>query len=115
LEVRIGFGNERLKVKVEYPEEGFTIEENELKKEADALIDEFKEIHNVPVAYSFYKNKITDFMGDRNKCYGLINNIILQLITFYSYEDIKIVIFTNEENKWRWEYLKYLNHTFNNS
>ena len=115
LEVRIGFGNERLKVKVEYPEEGFTIEENELKKEADALIEEFKEIHNVPIAYSFYKNKITDFMGDKNKCYGLINNIILQLITFYSYEDIKIVLFTNEENKWRWEYLKYLNHSFNNS
>ena len=114
LEVRLGIGNALLDVKVNYPEEGFTIDEDELRKKSDELVAEFKYINDVPIGYSLYKNKITAFMGIKEKSYGLINNIILQLITFYSYEDIKLVVFTNEENSKNWEYLKYLNHSFTN-
>ena len=35
-------------------------------------------------------------------------------MTFYSYEDIKIAIFTNENNETDFEYLRYLKHTFTN-
>lgn len=114
LEVRIGRGNALLDVQISYPEEGFTIEENELRKKADEIVDEFKYIENVPIGYSLYKNKITAVMGVGHKIYGFINNIILQLITFYSYEDVKLVVFTNQKNKDRWEYIKYLNHNFSN-
>ena len=114
LEVRIGKGNELLDVRVNYPEEGFTIEENELKAQADKMVSDFKYINDVPIGYSLYQDKITAIMGNKIKGYGLVNNIILQLITFYSYEDVKIVVFTNEENKTKWEYIKYLNHSFSN-
>ena len=53
-------------------------------------------------------------MGTRQKTVNFTNNLILQLLTYYSYEDIKIVMFTNEKNKKDWEYLKYLNHNFTN-
>ena len=114
LDIRIGRGNELLDVKINYPEEGFTIDEDELRKKADAMVEEFKYIKNVPIGYSLYKNKITALMGISEKCYGMIENIILQLITFYSYEDIKIVVFTNELNEDKWDYVKYLNHNFSN-
>lgn len=114
LEVRIGRGNELLDAKVNYPEEGFTVDEDELRKQADKLVDEFKYINDVPIGYSLYKNKITGLMGINYKCYGLMNNIILQLITFYSYEDIKLVIFTNNKNEHKWDYIRYLNHSFSN-
>ena len=94
LDVRIGIGNPLLDVKVNYPEEGFTIEENELRHKADALVEQYKYIHNVPLSYSLLKNKITAIMNEKVKAYGLVHNIILQLITFYSYEDIKFVVFT---------------------
>ncbi len=114
LEVRLGTGNEFLDVKVNYPEEGFTVEEDELRKQADKMVEEFKYINNVPIGYSLYKNKITALMGNKIKCQALVNNILLQLMTFYSYEDIKFVLFTDEKSKQNWEYLKYLNHTFTN-
>ena len=115
LEVRVGKGNELLKVRINYPEEGFTIDENELKKETDKMVEEFKYISDVPIGYSLYKSKITAIMGDIRKSYGMANNIILQLITFYSYEDIKIVLLTNNFNKDNWDYIKYLNHNFSNN
>ena len=114
LEVRLGVGDQPLRVGIKFPKDGFTIDEDELKKQAEQLINEYKYIRHVPLGYSLYNYKITAMMGDREPSYGMINNIILQLITFYSYEDIKIVVFTNEQNKGNWEYLKYLNHTFSN-
>ena len=114
LVVRLGVGDDLLDVKVEYPEEGFTIEEDELRKKADAMVEEFKYIKNVPIGYSLYDNPITAIMGDKVKCIYFTNNIILQLITFYSYEDLKLVVFTNEDNASNWDYIKYLNHNFTN-
>jgi S-DNA-T family DNA segregation ATPase FtsK/SpoIIIE len=114
LNVRIGFGNELLDAKIDYPEEGFTIEEDELRKKADEMVAEFKYINNVPVGYSFSENRVTAIMGASYKSHSFINNIILQLLTFYSYEDLKLVVFTNELKEYNWNYVKYLNHNFNN-
>lgn len=114
LVVRLGIGKEKLDVKIEYPDEGFTIEESELKDNADKLVNEFKYIESVPIGYSLYENKTTAVMGERNKAVNFVHNVILQLITFYSYEDIKIAIFTNESNKNNFSYLRYLKHTFTN-
>ena len=114
LNVRIGFGRELLDVKVDYPEEGFTIEEDELRKKADEMVENYKYIENVPMGYSFNENRITAIMGPYVKRHMFTNNILLQFITFYSYEDLKIVIFTDEYSEYNWDYIKYLNHNFNN-
>lgn len=114
LVARIGIGNEKLDVKISYPEEGFTIEESDLRKKADTLVEEFKYIQNVPIGYSFYENKMTAVMGSRTKALPFIHNLLLQFITFYSYEDLKIVVFTNEKREEEFEYIRYLNHSFNN-
>ena len=44
LVVRIGVGDEKLDVKVAYPREGFTIDEDELKTKADNLVKKYKYI-----------------------------------------------------------------------
>ena len=49
LVVRLGIGKEKLDAKIEYPEEGFTIDESELRDNADKLVEEFKYIENVPL------------------------------------------------------------------
>ena len=114
LKVRIGTGKALLDVKIEYPEEGFTIEEDNLRKMADQLVEEFKYIENVPLGYSFYENKITAIMGDVEKRPFFINNMLVQLLSFYTYEDLKLVIFTTKRKENNWNYIKYLNHNFNN-
>ena len=53
-------------------------------------------------------------MGENKKVRNFVHNILLQLITFYSYEDIKLVLFTNQDHEQEWDYLRYLNHSFSN-
>ena len=115
LTVRIGIGNAKLDVDVKYPEEGFTIDEDELRKQADALVEKYKYIQNVPIGYSFQENKVTAIMGDSRKSSTFVNNMLLQLLTFYSYEELKIVVITSEEKEHYWDYIKYLNHNFTNN
>ena len=114
LEVRLGIGRTPLKIEFEYPEEGFTIDEDNLRKMADKLVEEFKYVETVPVSYSFKENRLTAIMGNNSKRPVFMNNIILQLLTFYTYEDLKIVIFTDKNKERNWEFIKYLNHNFNN-
>ena len=115
LMVRFGVGNALLDLEISYPENGFSIDDDDLKKEADKLSTEFKYIENVPIGYSFSVNKLTAIMGvNQEKSVNFMNNILLQLLSFYSYEDLKLIVFTNEDNKGNWEYIKYLNHNFNN-
>ena len=115
LTVRLGMGRFPLDIEIEYSEEDFSIDEDDLRRKADELSLRYKYINNVPVGYSFKDNKITAIMGfDKKKSFVFTHNILLQLLTFYSYEDLKIVIFTNDENKEEWDYVRYLNHNFSN-
>ncbi|MBR1376448.1 MAG: type VII secretion protein EssC [Bacilli bacterium] len=115
LVARLGLGREQLHAEIQYPEEGFTIEENELKKKADDMLLSHQYLDQVPIGYSFNNNILTSIMGDHKNAMNFINSVILQLISFYTYDDLKIVVFTNEINEQHFEYLKYINHTFNNS
>ena len=114
LVVRVGMGNEKLKAQIDYPKDGFKIDEDKLKKQVDDLKEEFKYIENVPIGYSLYENHITAIMGPRNKTIPFTNNIILQLLSFYSYDDLKIVVITNNKNAKNWDYLKYTSHNMTN-
>ena len=111
---RIGIGDEELKVKIKYPEKGFTLEDNELDNKIKNIINKYKYIKDVPFSYSFYKNNITAIMGDYDKTHVFVDNILLQLLTFYSYDDLKIVLFTNYRNESNWDYIKYLRHNMTN-
>ncbi len=102
-------------MELEYPEQDFTIEEDELRKKTDNMVARHKNLDNVPVSYSFYENVITAIMSvDMQKSYDFMNNILVQLLAFYTYEDLKVVVFTNKKNKEKWNYIKYIPHIFNN-
>lgn len=115
LVARLGLGREKLRAQIDYPDEGFTIDESEMKKRADDLINSFKFIESVPVGYSFKYQRLTAIMGNRDITVNFVNNIILQLISFHSHDDLKLVLITNENNMKDFEYIKYLNHNFNNT
>ncbi len=115
LDLRLGIGNTSFKGIVRYPEERFSLEDDNLQQLVLDLGKESKELENVPINISFAKNNISAIIGDGRQKNYFIDGLILQLITFHSYEDLKIVIFTNEKNKSRWDYMKSLPHLWNNS
>ena len=114
LVARLGIGNAPLRAKINFEDSGFSLNDSALKNEATKLIDSYKTIPNVPVGYSFSENIITAIMGENEKCHYFVNNILLQLLTFYSYDEVKLAVFTSEKNKDHWNYIRYLNHNMSN-
>ena len=114
LDVRLGIGTTPFDVKIEYSIDDFTMDEDNLLKQADRLVEEYKKLNNVPQKYSFYLNKVTAIMGVQDKVYYFLNNLLIQLLCYYTYDDLKFIVFTDNNNKYL-EYMKYLNYTFNNS
>lgn len=114
LKIRIGTGSYPVDMTIDYPEEGFSIEDMPLKKEAQDVAKEHELLHNVPIGYSLLEKTITAVMGSDYKVSKFVENAILQLVAFHSYEDLKIVILTNKANQKKWNFIKYLPHNFNN-
>ena len=114
LNVRIGIGDEPFKANISFVMEDFTMEADIMKTMVDDLIKSYKFIKDVPIGYSLLNNILTGINGLYPKYINFTHNIILQLMAFHSYDDLKFVIFTNENNKDRWEYLGNSPYCFSN-
>ena len=115
LTVRVGQGKVPLKLNVNFNKEDFSMEIDELKNEAEKLVTESKDLQNVPVSYSFYNKKVTAIMGNPNETFAFSENLLLQLLAFHSFDDLKIVFLTNKENLSTWNKYKEVPHCFSDN
>lgn len=112
LKVSLGFGNYPMKIKISYPEEHFTMVEDELKSRADSLSREPKILKDVPVPYSFIENNITAIIGTYPNTVDYFKKLLLQIVTFHSYTDLKLIIFSDSSKASNWEFLKNTPYCF---
>ena len=114
LDLRLGMGNTELKGNISFPEEHFSLEDDNLLKEVYKLGAESRMLENVPISLSFVRNRITAIIGMATMKQQFIEGLILQMAAYHSYEDLKIVLLTNEKNAPIWDYLKVLPHCWSN-
>lgn len=112
IKVRLGLGNIPSLLTINAPKEKFQLDDDNLEQMVYALPDKYKMLTNVPITISFKDDKIFTFLTDCKFENDFINSILLQLITFHSALDLKIVVLTDDNNKDRWNYIKYLPHCF---
>lgn len=112
LSVRIGIGSTELIGNLSFPQEHFSVEKDNLLEEVYKLSKESHMLENVPVTVSLLKNNISAIIGTAKIKKNFIDGIILQLLAYHSYEDLKIIIMTKDETKGNWEYLKSAPHTW---
>ena len=110
LAVRLGTGRISSKVVVKAPEEHFSLDEDNLLNEVYAVVERSKFLNNVPITLSLVENNKLGLMIKNNYSQDYIDSLIIQLITMQSPINLKIVVFTSEERKENWKYLKYLPH-----
>ena len=114
LELRLGTGNRKPDLEIKAPEEHFTLEEDNLKNLIKEIVDENKEIENVPITLNFrYNNKI-GIIGEKYIVNNFIDNLMLQIMAHHGYDMLRIVILTNETNKKYWEKYKSIPFLWNN-
>ena len=115
LDLRLGVGTTELKGSINAPEEHFSLKDDDLLKEVYEIGATSKILENVPISLNFIQKNIVAIIGTGLNKQGFIEGLILQMITYHSYEDLKIVVLTNEQNEGNWDYLKIAPHNWDNN
>jgi len=113
LTVNLGLGNHEMKINIKYPEERFTMIEDNLSNLARELGKEPKLIQNASIPLSLIESNILGIIGNNVQTSKYMSELFLQIMAFHSYDDLKIVMLTNKEKEQNWEFLKILPHCFN--
>lgn len=114
LTINLGTGNIDMEIDIKYPEEHFTMVEDNLTVTARELGKEPKQIQDASIILSLVHDNILGIVGKNEKISSYMSSLLLQIMAFHSYDDLKIVMLTNKEKAHNWNYLKILPHSFSN-
>ena len=102
LDLRLGIGSTELAGSINFPQEHFSIDSDNLLQEVYKLGAESRMLENVPISISFVEKNVSAIIGTAENKQQFIEGLILQMIAYHSYEDLKIVLLTNEKNASKW-------------
>ena len=113
LSIRLGTGNVNTRLILSEPKEKFSVEDDDnLNLELKQVIKESRLIPDAPITYNFTNHVIDAVIGENDSMKSFMDCVFLQMLSFHSYADLKIVVFTTEPEKW--DYLKIAPHCWNN-
>ena len=114
LQIRLGIGNVSAKIKVDIPEDKFTIEDTDrLYQDLQKVVLDAQTIEKVPQTITLTEDYITAVVGQDPLLKSFLDNVFLQIMTLHSYSELKIIVYTESANKW--DYLKIIPHCWDNS
>lgn len=113
LNVRLGTGQAISNVHVKIPKEQLVLEENPFLKEATKLKARHETLSGIPICHSFLDAPIVGFEGNHDSVIKMVWTILINIATHHSYEDVKIVCIYPENEKDKWEWLRWLPHVWN--
>ena len=111
LKIRLGTGAIKPDIDIKYPEEHFSLSEDNLKDLLNTTVNQKKYINDVPIKLSLTEKNISAVIGPQDVCHQFFESLLLQIMTFQSYRDLKIVFITKKDNT-DFDYLKTSIHLF---
>ena len=117
LTIRVGTGDKPLDAEIEYPKKEFTMEDDNLVEILNTIVNKSKILKDVPITFSLADKNISALIVQDNEriVEKFMQNMIIQLISLHSYEDLKLVFLTKNSNGTKWEHYKNLPHVWDNS
>jgi len=112
MDVRLGLGTIENPIKIKTQISEFVLDEDILQTKLRELIEKNEKLNGVPISLSLTEKNISAFICTNQQMnpQEYFKNIMVQLVALQSAADLKIAIFTNEQNAKYWEYAKMLPH-----
>lgn len=114
LSVRLGVGSRPFSVNIKIPKQGFKLHDDEMADLPPKLLEKYGTLENVPLALDLYSNRSVGVIGDASNMENILNEIILNIISLHSYDEVKLVFITEPSKKGFFERFKNVPHTWSN-
>ena len=116
LTVRLGIGNISSNLKVTYTIDEMVDQNNEVYKLMLECAEKAKKLKDAPVLLSLAERNIVAIIYQKEELkYRYIQNLLLQLVTFHSYDELKLVFLLKDNVNKNWDFVKMLPHIWSNS
>ena len=113
LNIRIGYGRIPLIAKRNYPDHRFEMDKDNLLDRMYQIAEEPVTIPNAPIMTSLTEDYVCGILGNHNLVHSFVKRIIMQVTVLHSYDEVKIVILSNEEDIQNIRLVRYLPHIWN--
>ena len=113
LDIRVGYGTIPLIAERKYPERQFEMDEDNLLEAMYRVAEEPVGISNAPIMTSLVKDYVCGILGEHKLVHLFLARIIMQIAVAHSYDEVKLVLLTKEENLETVGVVRYLSHLWN--
>ena len=113
LDIRLGIGTIKSKVKIEAAEKHFELVTDNLMQKVYDLGEKYKMTSDFPICINLANKKVSAIVCSGTEKQSYSDSIIMQLIALHSPIDLKLCFITNEDNYSNWEYARMLPHSWN--
>lgn len=112
LTIRLGIGTIDAKLKISAPEWHFTLDDDNLRDKVYELVNNSKKLNNVPITFSLAEKNVSAIINNNGIDYSYLKSLIIQLVSYHSSSDLKLVFLVQESKEEYWNYAKYLPHVW---
>ena len=115
LSLRVGLGEEPLKMSVKTPKLGVLLEEDAFTRRPEALAKKYRTVSGIPVTADLFHCISAGLVGERSRILHTARCMAVQLAALHSYEEVKLAVIFPKEEYEQWAWMRWLPHTFNSS
>lgn len=115
MELRVGVGDVKLAAKVKWPQHRFTLTDDALLTKVEELSQNPPYLEGVPVAFNPVEHFVAGIVGDRGLGWAFLRGLLMQVCSYYSYQDVKIVLVGSEAERSEWGFLTSLPHVYDDA
>ncbi len=109
LQYRVGLGDRPISFELDFNEEEYSQEDDDLIDLARELYTQHKEIKHVPITTSL-TNCPVGYIGQRSLVLEQLEQLVMQLAFFHSYHELQFVTIFPEHEKEQWNWMRWLPH-----
>ena len=113
LRLRVGIGTLPLQAEMRYQEKKFTMTDDVIQDAMLALGEEPKMLENVPISVSLLNEKFVGIVGESGAGMSMLKSLILQMVSLHSYDELKLMLITDEFDDKKWGFVKWIPHFWN--
>lgn len=112
LSLRVGNSEKELSAVIDYPQQSFHLEPDELEDEMYRLATKQYMLEDTPATLSLVENRVCGLSGDVEKVREFILHLALQIAALHSYDEVKLVFLCDGKCEDILEHIRYLPHTW---
>lgn len=114
LAIRMGLGSRPFEVKIKIPKQGFQLYEDELRNLPVELSKKYGVLNNIPLTLDIRNNRTIGIIGSQKNIRTILNEIILNVISLHSYDEVKLVLVTSSKQAHIFDAFKNVPHIWSN-